>query len=355
MRGHFLLAVLFVLVHATLAGAGASLPTADLAGSADHDLVGRFAGSFIVSAATASFAEVSLPLSPLKAVRDRRDSRNNILFQPEQARTVEGRRTRLVYVTPAEASPLEVIRNYQRDLEAKGASLRYQCAGMDCGGAADRSSSGGGGDMSLAMYLWPQESVRDPHGTAGYCAQMERLGDQRFALMELADRGAWVAVHTYRLRGGSSCQALNDRTVAVVDIVEAGQLEEKMVVIRAEEMAESIAASGSIALYGISFDFNKAEVRPESAETLAQIVRLLEADSGLRLLVVGHTDNAGSYAFNLDLSTRRARAVVQALVSGHKVAPQRLTPVGVSYACPVAPNDSEAGRARNRRVELVKM
>jgi outer membrane protein OmpA-like peptidoglycan-associated protein len=73
----------------------------------------------------------------------------------------------------------------------------------------------------------------------------------------------------------------------------------------------------------------------------------------MKLLVVGHTDNVGTFAFNTDLSQRRAVAVVNALASRFGVARNRLTPFGVSFAAPVASNRTEEGRAKNRRVELV--
>jgi outer membrane protein OmpA-like peptidoglycan-associated protein len=80
----------------------------------------------------------------------------------------------------------------------------------------------------------------------------------------------------------------------------------------------------------------------------------MKKSPALKLLVVGHTDNVGSFQFNMDLSQRRAAAVVAALTARFSVAKDRLTPVGVSFASPVAPNRTEEGRAKNRRVELVE-
>jgi outer membrane protein OmpA-like peptidoglycan-associated protein len=106
-------------------------------------------------------------------------------------------------------------------------------------------------------------------------------------------------------------------------------------------------------LYGILFDSSKAEVKPESKDTMAEIGKLLATNKSLKLLVVGHTDNVGGFAANLELSKKRADAVVAQLVSQSKVDARRLQSFGVAYASPVAPNVEEAGRARNRRVELV--
>ena len=122
---------------------------------------------------------------------------------------------------------------------------------------------------------------------------------------------------------------------------------------KAEEMAQAINTSGRVALYGLYFDTAKADVKPESKDTLDQIAKLLSSSPSLKLLVVGHTDNVGEFGANMDLSKRRADAVIAALAGQYKVDRKRLTPVGVSFASPVAPNTSDDGKAKNRRVELV--
>jgi outer membrane protein OmpA-like peptidoglycan-associated protein len=125
------------------------------------------------------------------------------------------------------------------------------------------------------------------------------------------------------------------------------------VTVDAGEMAKSITATGRVALYGIYFDFNKAEVKPESDTTLAEVAKLLQTTPAMSLLVVGHTDNVGTFDFNLDLSQRRAAAVVEALATRFKVNRARLKPFGVSFASPAASNQTDEGRGKNRRVELV--
>ncbi|MCW8857819.1 MAG: OmpA family protein, partial [Kangiella sp.] len=85
-----------------------------------------------------------------------------------------------------------------------------------------------------------------------------------------------------------------------------------------------------------------------------EIAKLLKDNSELKLLVVGHSDNQGDFDYNIDLSKRRAESVKQALVSNYGINAARLKPWGVGYAAPVASNKAEPGRAKNRRVELVK-
>lgn len=126
------------------------------------------------------------------------------------------------------------------------------------------------------------------------------------------------------------------------------------VVANAEAMGNDLDATGHVSIYGIYFDTGRAEIKPESEAALAEIAKLLANDTGLKLYVVGHTDNVGSFEANLKLSRERAEAVVKALAGKPGIEAARLKPQGVSSLAPVASNDSEEGKAKNRRVELVK-
>ena len=126
------------------------------------------------------------------------------------------------------------------------------------------------------------------------------------------------------------------------------------VVADASTMSQSIKESGKVALYGIYFDTAKTDVKPESEASLKEIVKLLKDEPNLKLYVVGHTDNTGQFESNMKLSQERAIAVVNALVSKYNVNISRLKACGDGPTAPVATNDSDDGRALNRRVELVK-
>lgn len=351
---------LFVAVSTTVVFAQpvASIPTADRKGSKDSPLLKRYEGSFIVAYERKSFAEFTLPLSPIEKVApERLTQQRNRVHEPKNKRALEGAYTRIAYLLPAERSPLEVVRNYQDEIKSKAGKVLFECKGAECGGDPQRGLGGGGGDMSFASFLYPPERVTDAHGTNAYCAVMEHTTDQRYTAAELPQSGAHVSVLAYAIVApdrSDACHAFNGRTVAVVDIVEAKDREKKMVTVDAGEMARSIGTTGRVALYGIYFDFNKADVKPESDSTLEQIGALMKQQAALKLLVVGHTDNVGSFSFNMDLSQRRAAAVVAALSTRFSVGKERLTPVGVSFASPVAPNKTDEGRAKNRRVELVE-
>jgi outer membrane protein OmpA-like peptidoglycan-associated protein len=126
------------------------------------------------------------------------------------------------------------------------------------------------------------------------------------------------------------------------------------VVADASSMANSIKESGKVALYGIYFDTGKSTLKPESQPALKEIAKLLNTDQGLKLYVVGHTDNTGLFDSNMKLSMDRALAVVNSLVSQFSINAIRLKACGDGPTSPVATNDTEEGKALNRRVELVK-
>ena len=126
------------------------------------------------------------------------------------------------------------------------------------------------------------------------------------------------------------------------------------IVANAEAWKGDLASAGHVAIYGINFDTDKAVIRPESEPVLAEMARLLRDNPGLDVFIVGHTDSTGAFDHNMSLSKARADAVANALISQHGAAASRLQASGVGPLAPVATNDTEDGRAKNRRVELVK-
>ncbi|MFC4299006.1 OmpA family protein [Castellaniella hirudinis] len=338
--------------------ADAVIPTADIPNAADSPLLKRYEGAFIVSYTRHDYAELDIPLSPLKpsATADERDGRNNRVYRPEQAETAAGTLTRLAYVLPANRSPLEVLRNYQDEVTAAGGSVAFECKLDACGGDPHRASEGGGGKMSLTQHFFYDSDLKDKAFSNGACALTSRINDQRFfaARIPRGDATAWLAVQTYQLNGNTYCKALNGRTIAIVHALEPKARDRKMVAVQADDMRKAIDQDGSISLYGIYFDTAAATLKPESAPTLKEIAALLSAQPDLALLVVGHTDSQGQYDYNVRLSERRAQAVKTALVSQYGIAAGRLTPAGAGMMAPVATNTTEEGRAKNRRVALVR-
>jgi outer membrane protein OmpA-like peptidoglycan-associated protein len=126
------------------------------------------------------------------------------------------------------------------------------------------------------------------------------------------------------------------------------------IVANAEAFSNDLKETGHVAVYGIYFDTGQSVIKPESEAAMSEIAKLLKKEAGLKVNVVGHTDNVGGMDSNMKLSQARADAVVQALVGKYGIDANRLKAYGVGPLAPVASNDTEEGKAKNRRVELVK-
>ncbi|MBW7933094.1 MAG: OmpA family protein [Gemmatimonadaceae bacterium] len=159
-------------------------------------------------------------------------------------------------------------------------------------------------------------------------------------VLSKAGKETWVEVRSY-----------ND--FFRMTIVEREQMKQE-VVANAQAMGNDIGATGHVSVYGILFETGKSDIKPESDAAIAEIAKLLQADVSLKLYLVGHTDNVGSLEANMKLSKDRADAVLRSLTTKHGIEAARLKAYGVGSLAPVASNDADDGRAKNRRVELVK-
>jgi outer membrane protein OmpA-like peptidoglycan-associated protein len=123
-------------------------------------------------------------------------------------------------------------------------------------------------------------------------------------------------------------------------------------VVSANRLLDELNRNGFIALY-INFDTGKATLRPDARPVIDEIAKALQGDPSLRIRIDGHTDNVGQAAANKKLAEDRARAVLEA-VAGAGVDRKRLAAAGFGADKPISDNKTEEGRAKNRRVELVK-
>jgi OmpA-OmpF porin, OOP family len=144
----------------------------------------------------------------------------------------------------------------------------------------------------------------------------------------------------FRLSRGASCGSY----ISNVRITNAGP-----------DMRSKLLTEGKLISYGIYFDVNKDVVKPESYGTLKGIADVLNENSEVRVKIVGHTDSDGADAANLDLSKRRGAAVKAELIKDFGIDASRLESDGMGETQPVAPNDTPANKALNRRVELIKL
>lgn len=230
---------------------------------------------------------------------------------------LEGKITAIEYRNPEGRSVLEIYRNYEAAFKKAGFESLFTCRDDACGPGY------GGSDV--------------------YNGGWRPSGQQRH-----------ITVKGSRPEGDVYLSLHVDATYTNLTVAELEPMETGLVSVNAEFLAGEISRTGHAAIYGIYFDTGKAELKPESEPALAEIVQILHQDASLKIHVVGHTDNVGALPMNMDLSRRRAAAVVDALITRHGIAAERLHAEGIGPLAPVESNDTEQGRSKNRRVELVK-
>jgi len=304
----------------------------DSLGSEDHPMVTRYEGSFIDGYEINEFDEFILPLGP--AVRD-----NDRGLVPKEQAVLEGQITRILYRGPDERSSLEILRNYQSALEAAGFEILYSCGGRDCGN-------------NFAVLLYgPMENRIMNTRTSGSAFDLPQ--DVRYVAAKMSDSSRTVHISLLTAYDNGFGK-LSKRPVTLLEIIETKAMDTGMVMVDAEAIGKGIDATGHMAIYGVLFDTNSTKIKPESSPVLAEIAKLLQARPSLNILVVGHTDNKGAYEYNINLSSQRANSIAQYLTDKHKIDQDRMRAAGVGFLAPVATNDTPGGRAKNRRVELVK-
>jgi len=312
-------ALAFAVAATMLFTLGGAASAADVKGSKDHPLVSRYEGGQIIKYAQVKFDEYTLLLGKAKARK------------PGKHQVVEGAVTQIRYQIDKERTTLEVFKNYEQALADAGFETLFACKNKACGG------------RDFGLVVIPYDGIMS-----------DNYNDQRFLAAKLTRPEGTAYVSLYIVKAYNIGGAKKDNVYVQLDIIETAEMETGMVTVDAEAMGKGLDAEGHIAIYGIFFDSGSDKVKPASDAALGEITKLMKARPDLKLLVVGHTDNQGKLAYNMDLSKRRAAAVVKALTKDHGIGAARLTPAGVAFLAPVASNRGDVGRAQNRRVELVE-
>ncbi len=310
----------------------------DLAGSKDYQLLRRFAGSEIVGYQVKHLDAFELQTSTFS--RYNNESKKREYVKPPLK--PEGHLTRIWYEVAGDTGSRGVFRSYLNELEAKGFVILYDSKKDP---AATRWSNYLAPFGAMDIQTSRSNDVFYAAETTGICvlsAKKSRPEGDLYLHLTVVEWGKSDAV--YKAKRG---------VYVALDIIEMPPMVQKMATVSADEMAQSITTLGKACLYGIYFDPGKWDIKPASLPALQEIATLLKNRPELKLHIVGHTDNIGGYEVNTVLSKRRAEAVVATLVKDFALSALRLTANGAAYLAPVASNSTEAGRAKNRRVELV--
>ena len=237
--------------------------------------------------------------------------------QPGVYDDVEGKVIRYEYEHKPTTSVLEIERNYEAVLKAKGFDP------VVVGRATKYTGLGLNDEDMIGYWRW------------------EEPGKGMI----------WVNLHVYYNGGHDNPQS----TLIIVETKAMQQTLEANAAVESKpaSLADALKTNGHVAVYGITFDFNKASIRPEAAPELNKVQAMLTANPTMKLNIEGHTDSIGLPAYNQKLSADRADALKAWLVA-HGTDAGRLSAAGFGDTKPVGDNSTEDGRSQNRRVELVR-
>jgi outer membrane protein OmpA-like peptidoglycan-associated protein len=308
----------------------ATITAQDIAGSKDHPLITRYPGSVIDYYEEQNYKPYSIATGPQTAYNHIDDWLN-----------IEGKFTRIYYTVRGNTTLNEVYQNYLTALKQ-------------------------GGFVNLAEGIHPESGVSKEVGGRGFLKTFYSKNPAptgsgiKILTGSSTSAGACYIASKLEKAGGSvfiiigGSQYATDEKVFLVDIIEQTIMEDDLIRVNSADMMRGLKNNGKVALYGIYFDFDQAELKPESSPALEQISLLMKQNPELMLYVVGHTDMQGKFDYNMSLSEKRAMAVVNELVVKFGIAQNRLIGHGAGPLAPVATNETEDGRKLNRRVELVQ-
>jgi len=321
-----LLGLLFVIAPATTYAAAGDVP-----GSKDHPAVSRYPDSVIRWHRVENHRPYKIAVGPVtgyKAISDWVET--------------EGRVTRVYYELTGERTHSEVYANYKKALVDEGFEILAD--GME----PDRNVGKKPGGRSWMGVHYGENPTADEKGVIVLLKGSSSVGGSAFVAgkKERAEGTIYVAV--------GIAQHSDEKVAILVDVIEEEAAETDLIVVDADAMGDDIDEHGRVALYGLYFDHDKATLTPDSKPALDEIAKFLKARPGLNVYVVGHTDATGTTSYNLSPSLDRAREVAGKLAADYGIDKKRLEPHGVGPLAPIFTNQSDRGRAKNRRVELVE-
>ncbi|MEZ5572133.1 MAG: OmpA family protein [Halioglobus sp.] len=312
-------------------GLSAAAQAQDIEGIQEHPLLTRYPGQEIRWQHIENYMPFRVAVGPVTGYRQIADWIDT-----------EGRVTRTFYrYKGTDRSYAEFYLNYLQALKEQGFEILGE------GLSVDRKGTGVGSRSWSEVYF-----IANPAGKPGEVGTFFSGTSSSGGAGAIVARKERAAGTVYVIIGVE--QHASDYVGALVDIVEVKAAETGLVVIDPEAIGADLQEYGRVVLDGIVFDFDKATLKPESDPALQAIAQFLTDNPETTFYVVGHTDSVGSFAYNTTLSSDRAAAVVAELQKRFGIAANRLEAHGVGPLAPVFSNAQEAGKERNRRVELVE-
>ena len=303
----------------------------DIEGAIEHPLISRYPGQDLAWQLIENYRPYRVAVGPVTGYR-----------RIDDWIDTEGRVTRSFYrYRGSDRSYGEIYKNYLEALQAQ----KFEILGA--GFFPDRKGVAIGSGNWITAFYAANPVTKPGEATTLFAGTSSSGGAGSIVARKERAAGTVYVVLTVEQHSAEYVGAL-------IDIIEVEAAETGLVVVDAEAIGSDIDELGRVVLDGIVFDFDKASLLPESDAALEAIATYLKANPDKQFYVVGHTDSVGTFGYNQKLSADRAQTVVSTLVSRFAIDNSRLQPHGVGPLVPVFSNSSDAGRDKNRRVELVE-
>jgi outer membrane protein OmpA-like peptidoglycan-associated protein len=310
------LKLLLMLMQLILIGNAAAQKT-DKAGSQDHPLLSRFEGFIIDSYEVAQFDRYRLPIGLALNRKTLGDTT-----------TLEGKVTKIHYAFfGKEGAPslFQIFKSYEELFAEKSAEVVYSCFKSECGKGAK--------NLVVASAVSKQ-----------LLNGFMQFGEHAYTAVKLEQESKQIYIALY-------VRQERDRVAYELHFVELTKMNTGQ--ISMADIQKGIEDTGKQVFYGLYFDTGKSSLQESAKAELALLATFLKNNQERAFFIVGHTDNTGNYQSNLRLSKARANSVVKELKEEQGINTKNIIPIGIGPVSPMVNNNSEVGRAKNRRVELV--
>ena len=302
----------------------------DINNAQDHELLTRYPGSKIIYYFQKDYNELQFAIQAGKPEKE-----------PQKWLKVTGHQTAIVYEIPMGKSTVEVMKNYQDAFKANKAEILFECKGGECDGTTTWYSA------KFFENVYGKDNRQSNGETSHYYDFGSYHVAQRYMVGKIStsDKIYYVEIGMTPTYDGKPVKVS-------VEVIEQDVMQSGLITINANVIKEALEKEGKLILNGILFDTGKTDLKPSSLDVIKLVGDYLNENPKVQLYIVGHTDDVGNFGDNTLLSEGRAIRVAEALQNFGNFQ-DRITPIGVGPVCPVATNETEDGRTKNRRVEIV--
>ncbi|MCB0399689.1 MAG: DUF4892 domain-containing protein [Winogradskyella sp.] len=308
-----------------------SMFSQDIDNAKDHELLTRYPNSKIIYYFQKDYNEIKFAIKPGTPEKE-----------PQKWLEAAGHQTSIVYEVPLGKSTIEVMKNYQDAFKANNAEILFQCKGGDC-------------DGTMAWYsakFFENVYGKDNRQSNGEISHYYDFNTYHVAQRYMVGK-ITTANKIYYVEIGMTPTYDGKPVKVCVEVIEQKAIQSGLIDLNADVLKDKLEKEGKLILDGILFDTGKTDLKPSSLKVIEIVAKYLNTNPKAKVYIVGHTDDIGNFGDNTLLSEGRAIRVLEALNNNFGDFQERVTPLGVGPACPVASNETEEGRMKNRRVEIV--